>query len=129
MAFLRDPRRVQGFTDIGPITIPPRPKQPALVDRSDGNTYKLIKSGADPALSLLSDTSGFQVFAAFSGPYIQDGTRSRKLFSTAGVLSSEAVAGVSGQAPVLVTVAASPLDVWQVVWDGDALALTLTELL
>lgn len=129
MTTLREPRRVQGYVDIGPIAIPPRPPKPALVDRANGNTYELIKSGADPALSLLSDTSGFRVFPAFSGPYVQDGPRTRRLFSSGGTLSSEEVAWGADWSPVLITVAASPLDVWEVVWDAAALALTLTEVL
>lgn len=129
MANLREPRRVHGFVDIGPIAIPPRPRRPALVDRVDGNTYELIKSGADPALSLLADTSGFQVFAAFSGPYVQDGLNTRRLFSSSGALDSEALTLTADQAPVLITVTDSPLDVFEVVWDAAAQALTLTEVL
>ncbi len=128
MSIHRKPRKVMGFTDIGPILIPPRPRKPALVDRSNGNTYEIVKSGALPALSVITDTSAHQVFAATQGPYIPDETgvrpRTRRLFSAGGTLSSEQVAFNATNAPVLVTVAASPLDVWEVVWDGAALALT-----
>jgi hypothetical protein len=128
MTLHRQPRRVQGYVDIGPITIPPLPKKPALTDRTDGNVYEIIKSGASPALSLITDLTGFEVFAAFGGPYVQDGATSRRLFSTGGgTLSSEAVTFKADLGRVLVTVAASPLDVWEVLWDGTA--LTLTEVL
>lgn len=130
MSLHREPRRVHGFTDIGPITIPPRPQKPALVDRVDGNTYELIKSGSVPALSLLTNTSGFQVFAAFDGPYIRDGNeRTRRLFSSSGTLDSEPVAFNAAQASVSITVAVSPLDVFEVVWDAATQSLTLTETL
>ncbi|KKL92061.1 hypothetical protein LCGC14_1888450 [marine sediment metagenome] len=129
MSHFRNPRRIMGFVDLGPIQIPPRPRKPALVDRVNGNTYELIKSGADPALSLLTDTSGFQVFAAHSGPYVAASGTTRKLFSSGGTLSSEEVAHDASWAPVLITVAESPLDVWEVVWDASTLALTLEELL
>ena len=129
MSHFRNPRRIMGFVDLGPIQIPPRPRKPALVDRGNGNTYELIKSGADPALSLLSNTSGFQVFAAHSGPYVAASGTTRKLFSSGGALSSEEVAHDASQAPVLITVTESPLDVWEIVWDASALALTLTEVL
>ena len=130
MSHFRNPRRIMGFVDLGPITIPPRPRRPALVDRVDGNTYELIKSGAVPALSLLTDTSGFEVFPAFSGPYVRDGdTRTRQLFSSSGALSSEPVAFNAAQSPVSITVAVSPLDVFEVVWDAATLSLSLKELL
>ena len=129
MTALREPRRVMGYTDIGPIAIPPRPRKPALVDRANGNTYELIKSGADPALSVLANTSGFQVFAAHDGPYVQAGNITRRLFASGGALGSEALAFSATSAPVLITVTASPLDVWQITWDSAAQALTLTELL
>jgi len=99
------------------------------VDRVDGNTYELIKSGPIPALSLLTDTSGFQVFPAFDGPYIRDGTRTRRLFSASGALSSEPVAFNAAQASVSITVAVSPLDVFEVVWDAATQSLTLKETL
>ncbi len=130
MSAHRTPRRVHGFTDIGPIQIPPRPRKPALIDRVDGNTYELIISSSAPALSQITDTSGFQVFPADAGPLVADGRLTpgtRRLFSSSGTLSTEAHARVSGQAPVLITVTASPLDVWEVVWNGTA--LTLTEVL
>ncbi len=131
MSIHRAPRKVMGFTDIGPILIPPRPRKPALRDRSDGNVYEITKSGSAPALAQITDTSEHQVFPANHGPYVPDDTgvrlRTRRLFSTAGVLASETVPFNAGQAPVLITVAASPLDVWEVVWDGSA--LTLTEVL
>ena len=126
---LREPRRVMGFVDIGPITIPPRPQTPALVDRVDGNTYEIVKSGSVPALSLLTNTSGFQVFAAFDGPYIRDGNRTRRLFSSSGALSSEPVTFNAAQGPVSITVAVSPLDVFEVVWDAATQSLSLDELL
>ncbi len=129
MSIHRKPRRVMGYTDIGPITIPPLPRKPALVDRVDGNTYELVKSGADPALSLITDTTGFQVFLAHSGPYVASGKATRKLFSSSGVLNSEPVGFNAIWAPVLITVAASPLDVWEVIWDAVTQALTLTEVL
>lgn len=124
------PRRVQGYVDLGSIAIPPRPKKPAMVDRVDGNTYEIIKSGAVPALSLLTSTSGFQVFAAFDGPYIQDEARStRRLFSSSGVLSSEELAFRASVAPVAITVAESPLDIFEVIWNPVTKALDLNELL
>lgn len=131
MSHFRNPRRIMGFVDLGPIQIPPRPRKPALVDRVNGNTYELVKSGADPALSQITDTTGFQVFPADFGPYVQDThlLRTRRLFAAAGVLGSEEVALRADWAPVLITVAESPLDVWQIVWDASALALTLTEVL
>lgn len=133
MSHFRNPRRIMGFVDLGPIQIPPRPRKPALVDRANGNTYELIKSGASPALSQIPDTTGFQVFPADFGPYVQDThlLRTRRLFSSGGVLGSEETARAlrADWAPVLITVAASPLDVWQVVWDSSTLALTLTEVL
>ena len=130
MSIHREPRRVHGFVDIGPIAIPPRPRKPALVDRVDGNTYEIIKSGSVPALSLITDTSGFQVFAAFDGPYIRDGdTRTRRLFSSSGSISSEPVAFNAAQASVSITVAVSPLDVFEVVWDAATQSLSLNELL
>ncbi len=131
MSHFRHPRRIMGYVDLGPIQIPPRPRKPALMDRSNGNTYELIKSGADPALSLLSDTTGFQVFPADFGPYVQDThlLRTRRLFSDGGVLGSEETALRADWSPVLITVTESPLDVWQVVWDSSALALTLEEVL
>ncbi len=126
---LREPRRVQGYIDIGPIVIPPRPQKPALVDRANGNTYAITKSGSSPALTSLSDTSGYEVFPAWSGPYVQAGAVTRKLFASGGTLGSEEVAYKAGSPPVLITVTASPLDVWSVVWDSVTLALTLEELL
>ncbi len=131
MNFFRNPRRVMGVTDLGPITIPPRPRKPALVDRVDGNTYEVVKSGAAPALSLLASTDGFQVFPANFGPYVQDENRqrTRRLFSSSGVLSSEEVAFNADWARVLITVAESPLDVWAVVWDSSTQVLALTEVL
>ncbi len=129
MVNLREPRRVMGYTDIGPVTIPPRPKKPALVDRVDGNTYEITKSGSAPSLSVLSNTDGYEVFPAWSGPYVQAGGITRRLYAASGSLSSEAVTFEADSPPVLVTVTAAPLDVWSVVWDGSALALTLEELL
>lgn len=131
MDLFRKPRRVMGFTDLGPIQIPPHPRKPALVDRVNGNTYELIKSGSDPALSLITDTTGFQVFPAHFGPYVQDEQllRTRRLFSSSGALSSEEVPFNADWARVLITVAESPLDVWALVWDSSAQALTLTEVL
>ncbi len=126
---LREPRRIQGFTDIGPISIPPRPRKPALVDRVDGNTYEITKSGASPSLSVLASTSGYQVFPAHSGPLIQAGGITRKLYSSSGSLASEEVAYSADFAPVLITVTAAPLDVWSVVWDTSTETLTLEELL
>lgn len=131
MSIFRKPRKVMGFVDMGPILVPPRPRRPALQDRSNGNTYEIVKSGASPALSVITDTSEHQVFTANQGPYVPDDTgvrpRTRRLFASGGSLSSEQVAFNAGQAPVLITVASSPLDVWEVVWDGSA--LTLTEVL
>ncbi len=127
MGTLREPRKVQGYQDLGPIAIPPRPKKPALVDRVDGNTYEITKSGASPSLSVLSSTAGFQVFAAYDGPVIQAGPVTRKLYSSSGTLFSEEVSYSADFPPVLITVTAAPLDVWSVVWDGSA--LTLEELL
>ncbi len=129
MTSLREPRKVMGYVDIGPITIPPRPKKPALVDRANGNTYEITKSGSVPALSLLSDTTGYEVFPAWSGPYVQAGAVTRRLYASGGTLGSEAVAFNAGSPPVLITVSTAPLDVWSVVWDSAALALTLEELL
>ena len=131
MSHFRNPRRIMGFVDLGPIQIPPRPRKPALVDRVNGNTYELIKSGADPALSQITDTDGFQVFPADFGPYVQDPQRlrTRRLFSSGGTLGSEEIALQADWAPVLITVTESPLDVWEIVWDASALALTLTEVL
>ncbi len=129
MGNLREPRRVMGYTDIGPIMIPPRPKKPALVDRANGNTYEITKSGSSPALSILSDSTGYEVFLAWSGPYVQAGAVTRRLYASGGTLGSEAVAFSAGSPPVLITVTASPLDVWSVVWDSSTLALTLEELL
>ena len=127
---LREPRRVMGYTDIGPVTIPPRPKKPALVDRGNGNTYAITKSGDAPSLALLSNTSGYEVFPAFSGPYVQAGGGiTRRLFANGGALSSEEMTFEAGSPPVLITVATAPLDVWSVVWDSSSLALTLEELL
>ncbi len=114
-------RRIKGYTDMGPIAIPPRPKKPALVDRVDGNTYEITKSGASPGLSVLASTAGFQVFAAWDGPVVQAGASTRKLYSSSGVLDSEVVAYSADFPPVLVTVTAAPLDVWSVVWNGSAL--------
>ncbi len=126
---MREPRRVKGYVDIGPIAIPPRPRKPALVDRVDGNTYEITKSGAAPGLSVLASTSGYQVFAAHDGPVIQAGAVTRKLYSSSGTLGSEVVAYSADFPPVLITVAAAPLDVWSVVWDTSTEALTLEELL
>ncbi len=123
------PRRVMGYTDMGRVVIPPRPKKPALVDRVDGLTYEITKSGASPALALLSDSTGYEVFPAWSGPYVQADGATRRLFSSSGSLSSEEVAFEAGSPPVLITVATSPLDVWSVVWDSSTSALTLEELL
>jgi hypothetical protein len=127
MSAHREPRRVLGYVDIGPITIPPRPRKPALVDRGNGNVYELVKSGVVPALSLLTDTTGFQVFTAHSGPYVQDGEGTRRLFSSAGALSSEAVSFKASASPVFITVTENPLDVWRVLWDSSAQSLTLEE--
>ncbi len=129
MSNLREPRRVQGYVDIGPISIPPRPRKPALVDRVDGTTYEITKSGASPSLSVLASTTGYQVFPAHSGPLIQAGTVTRKLYSSSGSLASEEVAYSADFPPVLITVTAAPLDVWSVVWDTSTEALTLEELL
>ena len=130
MNIFRKPRRVHGYVDIGPITIPPRPQKPAMVDRVDGNTYEIIKSGSVPALSLITSTAGFQVFAAFDGPYIRDGnTRTRRLFASSGSISSEPVDFNAAQASVSITVAVSPLDVFEVIWDATTLSLGLKELL
>ncbi len=125
---LREPRRVQGYVDIGPIAIPPRPPKPALVDRVDGNTYEITKSGASPSLAVLSSTTGYQVFAAYDGPVIQAGTETRKLYSSSGTLGSEVVAYSADFPPVLITVTAAPLDIWSVIWDTSSLAITLEEL-
>lgn len=121
------PRRVQGFWDIGPITIPPRPRQFALSDRSDGKTYEIIKSGSDPVLSEITAFSAHTVLGTFDGPYVQDGSRARRLFASGGTLSSEAVDFKASLGPVLITVATAPLDVWEVLWDSATRALTLTE--
>ena len=116
-----------GFVDIGPIEIPPRPKKPAMVDRNNGNTYEITKSGGVPGLSLLSDTAGFQVFAAFDGPYVQQGRRTRRLFSSSGVIGSELVRFQADGHPVFITVAVSPLDVYRVVWDVPSQALSVIQ--
>ncbi len=129
MTSLREPRHVSGYVDIGPIAVPPRPAKPALVDRSNGNTYEITKSGSSPALALLSDTTGYEVFPAYSGPYVQAGPVTRRLYSSGGSLETEAMSFNAGSPPVLITVTASPLDVWSVVWDSASLALTLEELL
>ena len=50
MSHFRNPRRIMGFVDLGPITIPPRPRRPALVDRVDGNTYEA--NSVSPAIEL-----------------------------------------------------------------------------
>ncbi len=128
MSPLREPYRVQGYVDIGPIAIPPRPAKPALVDRVDGNTYEITKSGASPSLAVLSSTSGYHVFAAYSGPVVQAGNTVRKLYSSSGTLGSEEVAYSADFPPVLITVTAAPLDIWSVIWDNSSLSLTLEEL-
>ena len=112
--------------DLGPATIPPRPAKFALNDRVDGNIYEIIKSGSDPALSAITDTSGYIVFGASHGPYIDASGTTRRLFASSGTLSSEST-GFRAWGPgdgVFVTVTAAPLDVWEVIWDGTALALT-----
>jgi hypothetical protein len=118
-----------GYTDLGPATIPPRPLKLALNDRVDGKIYEIVKSGADPALSEITDTSGYIVHEAFHGPYIDASGSTRRLFASSGTLSSEATTfrALGPGDGVFVTVAVSPLDVWEVTWDGSA--LTLTEVL
>ncbi len=114
------------MTYLGPSTIPPRPAKFALTDRVDGNIYEIIKSGNDPALSAITDTSGYIVFGASHGPYIDALSTTRRLYASSGTLSSEAT-GFRAWGPgdgVFVIVTVSPLDVWEVTWDGSALTLT-----
>lgn len=125
------PRRADGFTDMGSITIPPRPPKFALRGRDDGLLYELVKNGAVPSASLLSALDGHLVMGAYEGPYVPVAGGSRRLFVSSGVLSSEPVDGglAIAYAPVHITVASAPLDVWRVVWDEASGALSLLEVL
>ena len=115
--------RVQGYTDLGGIIIPPLPVKCALTDRSSGLFYEIIKSGADPVANQITDTSGFTVFTPNFGPYIGPAGSVRRLFTSGGTLNSEAVP-VSVSGGVFVVVSENPLDVWEVTWDGASLTLT-----
>ena len=121
-------RKVRGFYDLGPVRVPPLPRKWALTDRSNGNIYEIVKADTAPALALLSSTDGYTVRGVFDGPFIQDGAKAtRRLFATGGSISSEAVSFRHDDGPILITVAVAPLDVWSVVWDAAAEALSLEE--
>lgn len=68
-------RRVQGFTDLGGIFIPPRSATLVLTDRADGTEYALIHDstgnfiGLDSAASRVNVASAI-VFGAFFGPIL-----------------------------------------------------------
>ncbi len=124
------PKRIWGYYDLGPVVIPPRPPKPALTDRVSGSVYALTKDGSNPSVSVLADTAGYKVFPAHAEPTIRVGdTRLRRLFVSSGALSSEEVTNAAYHGRVLITVSASPLDVWEVVWDNATDSLTLEEVL
>lgn len=124
---MNERRRANGYTDLGPVRVPPLPPKPALTDRSNGLIYEITKSGSVPALSQITNTAGYNVHAAFSGPYVQAGAETRRLFASGGTLGSELLTFVAGTAPPMVIVSTAPLDVWEVVWDTTTEALSLTE--
>ncbi len=121
---MRERKRIQGYTDMGNIQVPPLPMVTVLVDRTDGLNYRVIKNGANPdVLAATALTTRDRVWPAPSGPYIVDGSRARRLYSEGAVLLSEAVSFQARGEGVFVIVTVSPLDVQEVVWNGTALVL------
>lgn len=75
-------RRLQGYTDLGPVQVPPRPRYIIMTDRADGTkwllTHNLVDGpDADGRIALsntLPTTPDKVVYGAYEGPYVQEST-------------------------------------------------------
>lgn len=86
--------RIQGYTDLGPVAVPPRPPGCALVDRDDGNTYYITETagGSSPPIVLTALPSNWTdpIYSAGHEPVIETAAGRVRIYSSNGALGNEA---------------------------------------
>lgn len=71
--------RIRGYTDLGPIQIPPRPQAIILTDRDDGTQWLVSFNTTEPERLSITDTfstiqrrEGARVYEADDGPKMDE---------------------------------------------------------
>lgn len=136
-------RRVQGYWDLGPAVVPPRPSFIVMVDREDGTEWWLSRELDEEEVErvTISDTapSGFQRgnvrrYGPYDGPWIEARIPVR-LFVTSAHLGydSPAVGAVKVQAARVFTRAGMQRTISEIYAEenfslGDTLSVRTTDL-